>query len=108
MDNKDLISQYVDTGLKLPEYQLMQLSNNDKRTYLRKRLIAALNDNGRLLDYEFNLYSDDIKLDYVNKISKSRYVLYDYEFNVLPDKFKIRLNNSSVSGPCAILEVCKL
>lgn len=40
MDNKDLLRQYVDTGLRIPEYQIRQLSNNNKKTYLRKRLIS--------------------------------------------------------------------
>ena len=29
MNNKDLISQYVDTGLQLPEYQVSQLAQKD-------------------------------------------------------------------------------
>jgi len=40
MTNKDLISQYVDTGIGIPKYQFDKLSNNDKRTYLRKMEIA--------------------------------------------------------------------
>jgi hypothetical protein len=36
MNNKDLIRKYVDTGLKLPIYQITQLSGADKKTYLRK------------------------------------------------------------------------
>jgi hypothetical protein len=35
MDNKDLI-KYIDTGFKIPEYQVIKLSNNDKKTYIRK------------------------------------------------------------------------
>jgi hypothetical protein len=89
MNHKDLISQYVDTGQSIPEYQVIHLSNNDKKTYLRKRLIAALNHNGRLLDYEFNLYPDDVKLDYVNKMLNFGYVLYGYEFEIFPYKFKL-------------------
>jgi hypothetical protein len=89
MNHKDLIKQYVDTGVGIPEYQFNQLSNNDKKTYLRKRLIAALNHNGRLLDYEFNLYPDDVKLDYVNKMLNFGYVLYGYEFEIFPYKFKL-------------------
>jgi hypothetical protein len=34
MDNKDLIKQYIDTGFKIPEYQVIKLSNNDKKTYI--------------------------------------------------------------------------
>ena len=36
MTNKDLISQYVDTGTQIPKYQLNKLSSNDKKTYIRK------------------------------------------------------------------------
>ena len=39
MDNRYLLKQYVDTGLQIPEYQFNQLSNNDRNTYIRKRLI---------------------------------------------------------------------
>jgi len=41
MNNRDLIRQYVDTGVGIPEYQFNQLSGADKRTYLRKRIIAS-------------------------------------------------------------------
>jgi hypothetical protein len=41
MDNKDLIKQYIDTGFKIPEYQVIKLSNNDKKTYIRKRLVVV-------------------------------------------------------------------
>lgn len=40
MTNKDLISQYVDTGLGIPRYQFDKLSPNDKGTYLRKMQIS--------------------------------------------------------------------
>jgi hypothetical protein len=36
----ELISQYVDTGLKISEYQVNQLSKGDKKTYIRKRKMA--------------------------------------------------------------------
>ena len=111
MDNKDLISQYVDTGLGIPEYQFMQLSNNDKKTYLRKRLIAAkqyynidkyeidimddtqkfevinlietilINKNRRLKSYEFDIIPDDLKVKYV--ISQAKKIIYGYDPNKL-------------------------
>ena len=62
MDNKDLISQYVDTGLTIPEYQLMQLSNNDRKSYLRKRFIAIQQSEEFLEDYEFKLLDGSIVL----------------------------------------------
>ena len=40
MNNKDLIAQYVDTGLMIPEYQINKLPKNVLETYLRKRLIG--------------------------------------------------------------------
>lgn len=78
MNNKDLITQYVDTGLPISEYQIAKLSSNDKGTYIRKRIIASetMNDlypyeipllgekeSSRLLN---NMLFDDIPL---NKIS---------------------------------------
>ena len=36
MTNKDLIKQYVDTGVGIPEYQFNKLPNWAKKTYLRK------------------------------------------------------------------------
>jgi hypothetical protein len=89
MTNKDLISQYVDTGLKIDRYQIDKLSSNDKRTYLRKRVITALNGNERLGNYELSLCKYDIKLDYVNKLLARGYPLYDYEFDVLTDDLKL-------------------
>ena len=68
MTNKDLISQYVDTGLKLPEYQVSKLSNNDKRTYIRKRLISIEQTNNRLASYEVELLDSGVKEAYVNNI----------------------------------------
>jgi hypothetical protein len=55
MDNKDLIKQYVDTGLRLPEYQISKLSPNLLQTYFRKRLIAVGKKN-KLEIYEINKY----------------------------------------------------
>jgi hypothetical protein len=42
MDNKDLIRQYVNIGIRLLEYQLNRLSVNDLRTYLRVRIIMVI------------------------------------------------------------------
>ena len=41
MNNKTIIKQYVDTGLKLPKYQLEKLSPNLIQTYFRKRIISG-------------------------------------------------------------------
>jgi hypothetical protein len=70
MDNKDLIRQYVDTGLEISEYQFNQLSNNDKKTYMRKRIIA--HENGRKLSHwEFILLDEQTKIKIlVNDLNK--------------------------------------
>ena len=67
MTNKDLISQYVDTGLQLPDYQVNKLSNQDKRTYIRKRLITSKSE--PLHYYEYILLPTDYKDKYINDVN---------------------------------------
>jgi hypothetical protein len=97
MDNRDLISQYVDTGLGIPEYQVMQLSNNDKRTYIRKRIISTIGARISLLsDYEESLITDkndkkkydDFKLEYIIEKFNNGKTLEKHEFYILPDNLK--------------------
>jgi hypothetical protein len=64
MTNKDLIKQYVDTGISISEYQFNQLSNNLKTTYLRKRKLV-----GNLIDYELFLLPNDDRTKYINKLN---------------------------------------
>ena len=66
MDNKDLIRQYVDTRLGIPEYQFNQLSNNDKRTYLRKMAIVIENDLTKL-DYYYGELPEKTQINIVNQ-----------------------------------------
>ena len=127
MDNKDLISQYVDTGLTIPEYQLMQLSNNDRKSYLRKRFIAIQQSEEFLEDYEFKLLDDYNKSAYANlglKLPENQFMklsdsdkkalvqkrilhpekLYNdndlegYEFLVIDDKLNFLINVIKVNG----------
>jgi len=72
MNNRDLIRQYVDTGLQLPKYQVMQLSGADKKTYIRKRLIATKDsiDMFRLMSYEIDLMDSENKDKYYEKLFK--------------------------------------
>jgi hypothetical protein len=97
MNNKDLITQYVDTGLKLPEYQVMQLSNNDKKTYIRKRLIGTINTRTSILsDYEESLITDendkkkynDFKSEYIMKKLNNGERFEKHEFDILADDLK--------------------
>jgi len=82
MNNKDLIAQYVDTGLLLPEHQVVQLPNWALKSYLRKRLIAIGSGGKRLQDYEFRVMSTDYKDKYVKDIvhSKNQLRLHEYEY----------------------------
>lgn len=68
MTNKDLISQYVDTGLKIDRYQIDKLSSNDRGTYLRKRLIIAKRTRD-LTIHEINLLDDARKVEYLEDSS---------------------------------------
>ena len=65
MNNKDLIKQYVNTGLRIDDYQINRLSPNDLKSYLRVRLIA-----GKLNSTEFNKLDDAEKEKYIKGIDK--------------------------------------
>ena len=100
MTNKDLISQYVDTGLQLPEYQINKLSNNDKKTYLRKRWIAIGNGKETVEYYELVLFSDEQrKIYFKNKISKGAILFSDLVYNLLDDDSKIAYQMSILNDP---------
>ena len=67
MTSKDLIQQYVNIGISIPEYQISQLNNNLKTTYLRKRLMV-----GKLVDYEFLALPDGKRTEYINNLNSNR------------------------------------
>lgn len=74
MDNKQLIKQYVDTGLALPKEQFYKLNNNQKTTYIRKRNIAV--DNGSdPKSYELKYFSEDVR---IKIIVTDPYYYYNY------------------------------
>lgn len=71
MTGRELITQYVDTGIELPEYQVNKLNNQDKKTYIRKRLLAVKNSDYHdeiLADYEFNLLSKELEEKYMRNL----------------------------------------
>jgi hypothetical protein len=72
MTNKDLISQYVDTGLGINKYQFDKLSNNDRRTYLRKRVISMQTDSKFLHGYEFSMLSDEQKAESIKYLDNDK------------------------------------
>ena len=72
MNNLDLIKQYVDTGVKLPEYQVSKLNKNLGQTYIRKRLISVKQDtdsDNYLSNYEFILLPENIKNTWFDKMA---------------------------------------
>ena len=75
MDNKDLISQYVNIGMRLPEHQINQLSNNDLKSYLRMRTIAIGSgpyDNiTELLGYEYKKMNDEERDNLIKSLRHS-------------------------------------
>lgn len=71
MDNKDLIKQYVSIGMRLPEYQMNQLSNNDLKTYLRMRTMNLANNmyDNELLGYEYKKMDDAQKDAFIKNLN---------------------------------------
>ncbi len=53
MTPEDLIRQYITTGQIIPKYQYDKLSNNEKKSYIKQRLVAAgQHSNYQIKDYE--------------------------------------------------------
>lgn len=76
MSNKKLIQQYVGTGAILPEHQVNKLSDNIKKSYLRRRLQQYGAENGwmsySLRPYEIALIDDESLGDYMSKLSPAQ------------------------------------
>lgn len=93
MNNKDLIRQYVDTGIQIPEYQMNQLPNNLVRTYIRKRIINTSRTHDNVDGYELAMFPPE---EFVKYINNSKYIkLPEEDFNklnndLLPYYFKLR------------------
>ena len=66
MNNRELISQYVDTGLGLPRYQYDKLSKENKITYLRKMKIA-ISYNVRNIEYYYGELDKETQLEAVKQ-----------------------------------------
>ena len=95
MTAKELISQYVDTGLQLPEYQVNKLSNQDKKTYIRKRLIAV-QSRGYFDWYEMELLNPDERDTYISNLNSDS-IEYLIENSSNKDKaINILLNNDTL------------
>jgi hypothetical protein len=75
MNNKDLISQYVNIGMRIPEHQMNQLSNNDLKSYLRMRTIAIgsgpYDNTTELLGYEYKKMNDEERDNLIKSLRHS-------------------------------------
>ncbi len=71
MNNKDLIKQYANLGLRLPEHQVNQLSGSDLKSYLRMRNIA-IGHRGydtEILGYEYKKMDDEQKESLIKNLN---------------------------------------
>jgi hypothetical protein len=66
MDNRDLIRQYVNTGVGIPRYQFDKLSNNNKTSYLKKMEISIKYD-VKNIEYYYAEWPESIQLIAVKK-----------------------------------------
>jgi hypothetical protein len=69
MTNKDLISQYVDTGMGIPRYQYDKLSSNDKRTYLRK-IGLSIEHGPNNIQYYYGVLPHELQMKAFEKIPR--------------------------------------
>lgn len=98
MNHKDLIKQYVDTGVKIPEYQVMKLSGADGKTYVRKQLIRKNNIHS-LEYYEQEIYFKTLSKEEFRKsiIKEFDYIMeHNGHFNIylykaLTDEWKLKV-----------------
>lgn len=93
MTSKDLIKQYVDSGLLIPEYQFNQLNDKLKKTYLRKRMMAS--KTLPLVDYEIISLPDDVRTNYINDLSKDGIYILIKDSNE-PEKIMNLLGNKGI------------
>ena len=86
MNNKQLLQQYVDTGIRLPKYQIKSLPGDLLKSYLRKRLIAVESSDEILSDYEFKLFTPDQRFQYAMKWAEyGSYISYEKFKLLTPD-----------------------
>lgn len=86
MNNRDLIKQYVDTGLKIPERQFNQLNSSELNTYLRKRLIVqeqsdTIADSISFFEYEKFNPEQKLKLVNITTDNNIRSILINFDYN---------------------------
>jgi hypothetical protein len=68
MNSQDLIKQYVNTGMQIPEYQLDKLNNNQIQSYFRTRLIGIEQSYHAIELYEYKKMNDKFRNEFVSKL----------------------------------------
>ena len=89
MTNKDIVKQYVDTGMAISKYQVNKLSKGLLNTYLRKRIIASKIPTGDgtaiLLPYEYLKMDNEQRKESIPfvEVEVIRELDYDYAIEFL-------------------------
>ena len=66
MKHSEVLSRYVNTGIRIPEEQYDRLSPSLKKSYFRMRSVA-----GDYFRWEFKLLNDEAKIKYIEKKGKN-------------------------------------
>jgi hypothetical protein len=91
MTNKDLLRQYLNTGVQITKHQMEKLSPNVLKTYLRKRVIV-----GDLSIDEFDLLPEEFYPDFYENYKPSfttnvfNHVIYKYGDNAIYNFIKYK------------------
>jgi len=92
---KSLLHDYVSTGNTIPVEQIIKLSKELRETYIRNRFISVMEKlknrvvkNAGLLDYEFELLSQEKKNQYLAQVVETGSWIRDEEFEQLTQEQK--------------------
>jgi hypothetical protein len=78
MDNRDLIRQYVNTGIGISRYQYDKLNNNNKTSYLKKMEISIKHD-ARNIQYYYGELPEDVQMAVVQMaaVKQNGFAIYN-------------------------------
>ncbi len=100
MTNKDVLKQYCNTGVRIPEYQFNRLNKSLMNTYLRKRIMNTFD----LEEYEYIYLNDTQKYEYLeDKLKQDKFLNY-IEFINAPNSFKPNYIDMLVNGIVDIVD----
>jgi hypothetical protein len=105
MDNKDLIKQYVNTGVILTDYQLSNINSNLMTSYKRVRFAGITQGDGiRFVEHEYKYLNNHEKAKYTEILvssfrNLSSYFKFKvYEYNFLPENIKSQYREHLVNN----------